>query len=441
MSFLTIPYISKFGNLFFGVGSGRALNLGTQNTGFGFQALLALTNGSSNCALGRNALTGVTSGGSNIGIGDQAAPFFNTGNSNSVVGSSSGTFLTGSDSNNSIFGAGANARGSDNSFFGSGAGSQMVSGQKNSIFGRFNGNQGGLNITALSNYIVLSDGDGNPRFWINDTGAVNIPGGFALTGGTANGVLYLNGSKVVTSGSGLVFDPSGNLGIGTSSPGVKLDVNGSGRFNGTMTASYASGFDNTYISQNGATGNGCIMATLNFAQTVYQPITYDASYYVWRPNGTEGVRLDSSGNLGIGTSSPAAKLEVTGNIQQTWATSMDRFIGAKFSTTYELGFHLLEAGRETRIVTKAADSTDKVTIYTGTTPTERMRVDSSGNVVAGGSVALATTATNGFLYVPTCAGTPTGTPNAITGMAPIVVNTTNNKLYFYSGGAWRDAGP
>ena len=32
-------------------------------------------------------------------------------------------------------------------------------------------------------------------------------------------------------------------------------------------------------------------------------------------------------------------------------------------------------------------------------------------------------------------------PTAKTGMAPIVVNTTNNKLYFYSGGAWRDAGP
>jgi hypothetical protein len=74
-------------------------------------------------------------------------------------------------------------------------------------------------------------------------------------------------------------------------------------------------------------------------------------------------------------------------------------------------------------------------------PTERMRITSAGNVVAGGSVALATTATAGFLYVPTCAGTPTGTPTSITGMAPIVVNTTNNKLYFYSGGAWRDAGP
>ena len=73
--------------------------------------------------------------------------------------------------------------------------------------------------------------------------------------------------------------------------------------------------------------------------------------------------------------------------------------------------------------------------------TEQMRITSAGNIVAGGSVALATTATNGFLYVPTCAGTPTGTPTAITGMAPIVVDTTNNKLYFYSGGQWRDAGP
>lgn len=73
-------------------------------------------------------------------------------------------------------------------------------------------------------------------------------------------------------------------------------------------------------------------------------------------------------------------------------------------------------------------------------PTERMRIDSSGNVRVG-TAALATTATNGFLYVPTCAGTPTGIPTAITGLAPIVVDSTNNKLYFYSGGAWRDAGP
>jgi hypothetical protein len=71
---------------------------------------------------------------------------------------------------------------------------------------------------------------------------------------------------------------------------------------------------------------------------------------------------------------------------------------------------------------------------------ERLRVTQAGNVLIN-TAAIATNATDGFLYVPTCAGTPTGTPTAFTGRAPIVVNTTNNKLYFYSSGAWRDAGP
>lgn len=58
-----------------------------------------------------------------------------------------------------------------------------------------------------------------------------------------------------------------------------------------------------------------------------------------------------------------------------------------------------------------------------------------------GKPSLATNATSGFIYVPACAGTPTGTPTAVTGMVPIVVDSTNNKLYFFSNGAWRDAGP
>lgn len=56
---------------------------------------------------------------------------------------------------------------------------------------------------------------------------------------------------------------------------------------------------------------------------------------------------------------------------------------------------------------------------------------------AGGGAALATDATTGFSYVPTCAGTPTGTPVAKTGYAPMVFDTSNNKLYVYDGG-WVD---
>lgn len=76
----------------------------------------------------------------------------------------------------------------------------------------------------------------------------------------------------------------------------------------------------------------------------------------------------------------------------------------------------------------------------GTDDTTRVTIPTTGGCVVG-TAALATNATDGFLYVPTCAGTPTGTPTAQTGTAPIVVDTTNNKLYFYSGAAWRDAGP
>lgn len=78
----------------------------------------------------------------------------------------------------------------------------------------------------------------------------------------------------------------------------------------------------------------------------------------------------------------------------------------------------------------------------GTTLTTRLSIDEGGNVAVGDRVnALATTATDGFLHVPVCEGTPTGSPTIVSGSTPIVVDITNNKLYFWSAGAWRDAGP
>lgn len=71
---------------------------------------------------------------------------------------------------------------------------------------------------------------------------------------------------------------------------------------------------------------------------------------------------------------------------------------------------------------------------------EKVRFPSAGGMVVG-DAAIPTGASSGFLWVPTCAGTPTGTPTSYAGRAPIVVDTTNNKLYFYSSGSWRDAGP
>lgn len=60
-------------------------------------------------------------------------------------------------------------------------------------------------------------------------------------------------------------------------------------------------------------------------------------------------------------------------------------------------------------------------------------------VAALGTASLATDAVDGFFRVPSCAGPPTGTPVAQTGLVPIVVDETNDTLYFYTNGAWRAA--
>jgi hypothetical protein len=68
--------------------------------------------------------------------------------------------------------------------------------------------------------------------------------------------------------------------------------------------------------------------------------------------------------------------------------------------------------------------------------TERMQVTSAGSVTIG--TGLPTTATDGFLYVNSCAGVPTGVPTSLNGgnSIPFTVDRTNNKAYIYSGGSW-----
>lgn len=50
---------------------------------------------------------------------------------------------------------------------------------------------------------------------------------------------------------------------------------------------------------------------------------------------------------------------------------------------------------------------------------------------------LATNATNGFLYIGSCAGVPTGVPTTQAGTIPFVVDSTNSNVYAYMSGAWQ----
>jgi hypothetical protein len=345
---------------------------------------------------------------------------------------------------------------------------------------------------------------------VNSSGVLSLVNNPTLSGGTANGVLYLNGSKVATSGTALVFDGT-NLGIGTSSPATKLHVNtGAAGYAITVAAlsqtsiTYQLGIDSNsnlaFYDTNAAaqrlvldtsgnlglgvtpsawSGGGVARAIQvspyvalfsNGAGNTASALTHNAYYdgTNWKyiasavgatryemtgPNGgsthswsvsaggtagnpisfTQAMTLDASGNLLVGTTSASIGASGRGVIEVNGTS--DSVFASKVNGTLAAVSGLVSA-------TEAVyGSVTNIPMVLRTNNTERARITADGSVVAGGSVALATTATDGFLYVPTCAGTPTGTPTAITGMAPIVVNTTNNKLYFYSGGSWRDAGP
>ena len=187
--------------------------------------------------------------------------------------------------------------------------------------------------------------------------------------GTANGVTYLNGSKVLTSGSALTFDGT-NLGIGIS-PAAKLDVSAS---SGTLMRVEMSGVAQLNIGNGGN--------SINY---------YDANTQIFRlGNGSEQMRLTSTG-LGIGTSSPGASLHAAGAISSTPTGS--GFL-AGLNGTYGqaklygsaggiLDFGASGADASARILSTNAG--DDLQFYTNgpSNLTEKMRLDSSGNLGLG----------------------------------------------------------
>lgn len=79
---------------------------------------------------------------------------------------------------------------------------------------------------------------------------------------------------------------------------------------------------------------------------------------------------------------------------------------------------------------------------TANSMTKRLSVDKPGNVIVGSTAgSLATTATDGFLYIPSMAGVPTGSATAYTGTVAMVVDTSSGagagRLYIRVGSTWR----
>ena len=194
---------------------------------------------------------------------------------------------------------------------------------------RFDGTTGKL---VQNSVVTIADSTGD----VAGVGALTMGGNLTLSGGTANGVLYLNGSKVATSGSALTFDGTNFATTGTASATKFIPTGGT------------------------ATGNGMYLPTSN--------------ELAWSNNGSETMRLTSTG-LGIGTSSPGSQLQVnsTGNTSVT--------ISAGSTGLSRLVFQGQVANNRGFI---DYDNTSSVrSMIFRTNEAEVMRLDSSGNLGLG----------------------------------------------------------
>ena len=143
------------------------------------------------------------------------------------------------------------------------------------------------------------------------------------------------------------------------------------------TLTTAADWDWDYISTTTITGTGANV--LGTSPTITTPTISSlssaaATALTLQSAGTTAITVDTSQNVGIGTSSPNAKLSLGQSAQNNLLYLFDGTVGAKY------GFGIASA--ELRMYSGTGASTTFGN-FDGTTYTERMRIDSSGNLLIG----------------------------------------------------------
>jgi hypothetical protein len=161
--------------------------------------------------------------------------------------------------------------------------------------------------------------------------------------------------------------------------------------NGTTTAVTINASQGVEFNA-GAVGTPSITTTGDTNTGIFFPA---ADTIAFAEGGAEAMRIDSSGNVGIGTSSPTAKLDILGGIRLNKNGDLSTAkVGNFGSTNFEGYIEPYSSSGWTDIHNTV--STTGVRFFTGNSDAERMRIDSSGNLLVGKTAA--NLGTNGLTF-------------------------------------------
>jgi hypothetical protein len=161
--------------------------------------------------------------------------------------------------------------------------------------------------------------------------------------GINNDIFTLQPGTAFSGSTGMFINRSGNVGIGTTSPGHMLHLarssadGGAGAYPGIrLDNSNAAGYTGMYFYQ-GAT----LKAGLELKNDI-------GALQIYTGN-TEKMRITSTGNVGIGTTSPAQKLEIKNTNGQAATTGttqngIARFSVPSYDEALDVGFHVGVSG-------------------------------------------------------------------------------------------------
>lgn len=183
---------------------------------------------------------------------------------------------------------------------------------------------GTLRVSGSANTVTLDNlaGGGVRLVTVNNLGVLSatatLPGdNFGNHIATQNvqlGNYWLSGDG---GSEGVFVNSSGNVGIGTNSPSQRLQVAGTIRTNLTGTGNRC-----LYVTPTGdiaAKTVDCGTSTGgdNLGSHIATQNIQLGNYWLSGDGGSEGVFVNSSGNVGIGTNAPGYPLQVNGNIGAT----------------------------------------------------------------------------------------------------------------------------